>query len=224
MTPFLGTEALSAGTVTRRSLEQHRRLHRNVFLPPGSPVTATVRAQAAWLWSDRRAVVGGLSASALFGTRWIDAGTHRLRSGPTHGPAERRHPGRRAWYSSRPVYRSPAPRYGCTATASTRATRNSRSGWSMTASNTGTTPASTRAISIDWRIWPHRDGGSFASAPRSCAVDPRLSSREPVRPCTQRAPTGLGAPPACGGSSHRFRAIPCDRWPLEPSGRSAVRR
>ena len=73
MTPFLGTEALSAGTVTRRSLEQHRRLHRNVFLPPGSPVTAGVRAKAAWLWSDRKAVVGGLSASALFGTRWIDA-------------------------------------------------------------------------------------------------------------------------------------------------------
>ncbi|MCF6388286.1 DUF559 domain-containing protein [Mycobacterium sp. MBM] len=73
MTPFLGTEALSAGTVTRRSLEQHRRLHRNVFLPPGSPVTAIVRAQAAWLWSGRTAVVGGLSAAALFGTRWIDA-------------------------------------------------------------------------------------------------------------------------------------------------------
>lgn len=73
MTPFLGTEALSAGTVTRRSLEQHRRLHRNVFLPPGSEVTATVRAQGAWLWSDRKGVVGGLSASALFGTRWIDA-------------------------------------------------------------------------------------------------------------------------------------------------------
>jgi very-short-patch-repair endonuclease len=73
MTPFLGTEALSAGAVTRRSLEQHRRLHRNVFLPPGSPVTAGVRAKAAWLWSDRKAVVGGLSASALFGTRWIDA-------------------------------------------------------------------------------------------------------------------------------------------------------
>lgn len=73
MTPFLGTEALSAGAVTRRSLEQHRRLHRNVFLPPGSPVTAGVRAKAAWLWSDRKAVVGGLSASALFGTRWVDA-------------------------------------------------------------------------------------------------------------------------------------------------------
>ncbi len=73
MTPFLGTEALSAGTVQEPLLEQHRRLHRNVFLPPGSQVTATVRAKGAWLWSDRKGVVGGLSASALFGTRWIDA-------------------------------------------------------------------------------------------------------------------------------------------------------
>ncbi|ANE81982.1 hypothetical protein A7U43_24400 [Mycobacterium adipatum] len=70
--PFVGTEALCAGTVSRRSLERHRRLHRNVYLRPDVELTPVVRAQAAWLWSDRMAVAGGLSASALFGTRWID--------------------------------------------------------------------------------------------------------------------------------------------------------
>lgn len=73
MTPFLGTEALSTGTVSRRSLEKHRRLHRNVYLRPDVQLTPVIRAQAAWLWSDRKAVAGGLSASALLGTRWIDA-------------------------------------------------------------------------------------------------------------------------------------------------------
>ena len=73
MIPFLGTEALSAGIVTRRSLEQHPRVHRNVYLRPGSQLTPIARAQAAWLWSNRSAVCGGLSASALCGTDWIDA-------------------------------------------------------------------------------------------------------------------------------------------------------
>ncbi len=31
-------------------------------------------ARAVWLWSDRRGVVSGLSASALLGAKWIDAG------------------------------------------------------------------------------------------------------------------------------------------------------
>lgn len=73
MVPFLGTEALIAGTKSRRSLQQQRRLYRNVYLPPDAQLTPLMRAQAAWLWSDRDAVCGGLSASALFGSRWIDA-------------------------------------------------------------------------------------------------------------------------------------------------------
>lgn len=71
-TPFLGTEALAAGRVSRRALKRHCAIYRNVYLPRDGALTAELRAEAAWLWSDRLATVGGLSAAALLGTRWID--------------------------------------------------------------------------------------------------------------------------------------------------------
>lgn len=77
--PFVGTEALSGGRVTRRTLRsQHQMVYRNVYLPKGQPLTPVTRAVAAWLWSGRNATVAGLSASALHGSRWIDS----------HHPAE----------------------------------------------------------------------------------------------------------------------------------------
>lgn len=71
--PFIGTEALRAGRVGRRAL--HRRytaIYRNVYLANDQSLTAVDRAVAAWLWSGRQATVGGLSAAALHGSRWID--------------------------------------------------------------------------------------------------------------------------------------------------------
>jgi hypothetical protein len=71
--PFLGTEALAAGTVTRRTLaSRHDAIHRDVYVPKGVELTAVARAKAAWLWSGRQATVAGLSAAALYGTKWID--------------------------------------------------------------------------------------------------------------------------------------------------------
>jgi very-short-patch-repair endonuclease len=71
--PFIGTEALSAGRVTRRTLRsQHQMVYRNVYLPNGQQLTPATRAVAAWLWSGRNATVAGLSAAALHGSRWID--------------------------------------------------------------------------------------------------------------------------------------------------------
>lgn len=71
--PFLGTEALAAGKVTRRTLvSRHEAIYRNVYLPDGHQLTAATRGIAAWLWSGRTATVAGLSAAALLGTRWID--------------------------------------------------------------------------------------------------------------------------------------------------------
>jgi hypothetical protein len=73
--PFLGTEALAAGDVSRRSLRNgYRAVYRNVYVPNGLELTAVSRAVAAWLWSGRQATVTGLSAAALHGARWIDAG------------------------------------------------------------------------------------------------------------------------------------------------------
>ncbi|OKH84491.1 hypothetical protein [Mycolicibacterium sp.] len=72
--PFLGTEALGAGTVTRRTLaNRYEAVYRNVYLPKGSTLTAATRAEAAWLWSGRQGVLAGLSAAAAYGSRWIDA-------------------------------------------------------------------------------------------------------------------------------------------------------
>ena len=72
--PFLGTEAVMAGTVTRRTLaSRHQKIYRNVYLPKGQEVTAVTKAVAAWLWSGRDATAAGLSAAALHGSKWIDA-------------------------------------------------------------------------------------------------------------------------------------------------------
>jgi hypothetical protein len=71
--PFVGTEALADGHVTRRSLQsRYRPVYRNVYVPRDHEVTAVSRAVAAWLWSERASTLAGLSAAALHGTRWID--------------------------------------------------------------------------------------------------------------------------------------------------------
>ncbi|MGV0717260.1 hypothetical protein ABQE93_17850 [Mycolicibacterium sp. XJ662] len=74
MQPFLGTEALAAGLVTRYQLAtRYDALFRNVYVPRGCVVTPVDKAVGAWLWSGRRATAAGLSAAALYGCRWIDA-------------------------------------------------------------------------------------------------------------------------------------------------------
>lgn len=73
--PFVGTEAVAQRRYTRRTLASRAQLiYRNVYLPAGEDLTAATRAEAAWLWSGRNATVAGLSAAALHGTQWIDAG------------------------------------------------------------------------------------------------------------------------------------------------------
>ena len=72
--PFLGTEALAAGKLNRYQLRTRcDPVFRNVYVPRGAKLTPVDKAVAAWLWSGRRATVAGLSASALLGSRWIDA-------------------------------------------------------------------------------------------------------------------------------------------------------
>jgi hypothetical protein len=71
--PFRGTEAVAAGLVTPHRLRtEFERVHRNVYIPAGQPLTPVTRAIAAWLWSGRTATVAGLSAAALHRTAWID--------------------------------------------------------------------------------------------------------------------------------------------------------
>jgi len=72
-TPFVGTEAVHAGTFTERELRRScTRIYRNVYQRRDSAFNARDRAVAAWLWSGKKAVVAGNSAAALLGAEWVD--------------------------------------------------------------------------------------------------------------------------------------------------------
>jgi hypothetical protein len=72
--PFVGTEALAAGLVTRHDLAtRYHAIYRNVYIPRGQQVTPAQKARAAWLWSRRQATIVGISAAAMHGTKWIDS-------------------------------------------------------------------------------------------------------------------------------------------------------
>ena len=72
--PFVGTEALAAGVVTRHDLAtRYEAIYRNVYIPRGRLLTPARRAHAAWLWSRRQATVVGVSAAAMHGAKWIDS-------------------------------------------------------------------------------------------------------------------------------------------------------
>lgn len=75
----MATEALAAGSLTRRELSRgYSMVFRNVYCPRGVELSAQDRAVAAWMWSGRSATVAGASAAALLGSRWL----------PAAGPAE----------------------------------------------------------------------------------------------------------------------------------------
>jgi Protein of unknown function (DUF559) len=71
--PFIGSEAIAAGTVTKTQLTtRYRRMFSDVHVPRDLDIDATVRAKAGWLWTRRRGVVAGLAAAALHGSNWVD--------------------------------------------------------------------------------------------------------------------------------------------------------
>jgi hypothetical protein len=73
--PFIGSEAVATGEVLKSALRtKHTKLFPDVYVSRGAELTAQVRARAGWLWSGRRGIIAGLSASALYGAKWIDAG------------------------------------------------------------------------------------------------------------------------------------------------------
>ncbi|OBF36241.1 hypothetical protein A5724_13660 [Mycobacterium sp. ACS1612] len=71
--PFIGSEALASGVLTRDQLRRYYRAHMpNVYFDKRTTPTFHERTVAAYLWSRRQAVVSGLAASAIHGTKWID--------------------------------------------------------------------------------------------------------------------------------------------------------
>ena len=72
--PFIGSEAVAAGITTHSQLRRrYTRVFRDVYVSEGTELTSAVRARAAWLWSQRRGVIAGFSAAALYGSNWVDA-------------------------------------------------------------------------------------------------------------------------------------------------------
>ena len=71
--PFIGSEAVGAGLLRPYTLHSRfQSLHPDVYIAADAELTAPIRARAAWLWSRRRGVIAGRSASALHGAKWID--------------------------------------------------------------------------------------------------------------------------------------------------------
>lgn len=71
MDPFLGSQALARGAVTRSELRtRYRRVFRDVYVGKDTELTAAAKAHAAWLSTG--ATLAGLSAAAVFGTKWLD--------------------------------------------------------------------------------------------------------------------------------------------------------
>lgn len=70
--PFVGSEALAAGVLNRHQLRSgFSRICPDVYLSKLIAPTLQNRARAAWLWSQRQAVIAGSAAAALHGAQWV---------------------------------------------------------------------------------------------------------------------------------------------------------
>jgi hypothetical protein len=74
--PFIGSEAIASGTLTRGQLRwNHVAVHPDVYLATGSRRDVVTNARAAWLWTGRRGVIAGLAAAALHGAGTVPEST-----------------------------------------------------------------------------------------------------------------------------------------------------
>ncbi|WP_019972518.1 hypothetical protein [Mycobacterium sp. 141] len=72
--PFIGSEALTAGRLTRHHLRtRFVAVHQDVYVARDVRPNAVLRAKACWLRSRRHGVLAGFSASAVHGARWVSA-------------------------------------------------------------------------------------------------------------------------------------------------------
>ncbi|SON59157.1 hypothetical protein MSIMFI_00639 [Mycobacterium simulans] len=70
--PFIGSEALASGALSRHQLRtRYRAVFPNVYLSKDVQPSLGQRSVAAWLWSSRQGVIAGAAAAALHGAKWI---------------------------------------------------------------------------------------------------------------------------------------------------------
>ncbi len=71
---FVGSEALTDGDLTRHELSRwYTAVFRDVYIDKRATLTPRDRAEAAYLWSRRRAIITGISASGLHGSAFVRA-------------------------------------------------------------------------------------------------------------------------------------------------------
>jgi very-short-patch-repair endonuclease len=71
--PFIGSEALAAGRLSRHELRRyHRAVMPGVYVDRRAEASLRRRTAAAWLWTQREGVIAGLAAASLHGSKWID--------------------------------------------------------------------------------------------------------------------------------------------------------
>jgi hypothetical protein len=74
--PFIGTEAISEGLLTRGQLRwRHTLAQPGVYLANDAEQTLQARTLATWLCTGRKGVIAGRAAAALHGAKWVDATT-----------------------------------------------------------------------------------------------------------------------------------------------------
>ena len=70
--PFIGSEALASGMLTRHQLRtRYCAVLPDVYLPRPVRPRLEQRIAAAWLWSREAATIAGAAAAALHGAKWI---------------------------------------------------------------------------------------------------------------------------------------------------------
>ncbi|OBA75662.1 hypothetical protein A5641_24155 [Mycobacterium sp. 1554424.7] len=71
--PFVGSEAIKAGTLRKHQLRSRfRAVFPDIYVRRDQQLTLRDRALAAWMWSHRQGVLAGLTAAAWHGAKWVD--------------------------------------------------------------------------------------------------------------------------------------------------------
>ncbi|OBK73471.1 endonuclease domain-containing protein [Mycobacterium sp. 1165178.9] len=73
--PFVGSEALRCGALSRHQLRtRYRAVFPDVYVSNDAVPSLDLRVTAAWLWAGGRAVIAGAAAAFLHGAKWIPDG------------------------------------------------------------------------------------------------------------------------------------------------------
>lgn len=72
---FIGAELIEGGLTRSQLRWRYKAIHPRIYVPRGARSSVQLNAHAAWLWTDRRGIVGGRAAAALHGAQWVNPDT-----------------------------------------------------------------------------------------------------------------------------------------------------